>query len=142
MKRIKTMLFVLIAIGMFTACDIIGEGEEYGTWLTDATDWEDDDGNRLSFVETEENSGAYYLDLTYAITDGETVDTIMAFISDEDYTVSGTTLIGRYHGDDPEVTFDITIEFTYANGILTADINVDESEGFLVDRLLQLSPAE
>ena len=140
MKFVKALLCILLTLVVLTSCDLLGDGEEYGTWLADATEWADDDGNHLSFVETE--PGAYYLDITYAITDGETVDTIMAFISDEDYTVSGTTLTGQYHGDDPEITFDITIEFTYANGILTADIDVDGSEGFLEDRVLQLSPAE
>jgi hypothetical protein len=65
----------------------------------------------------------------------------MGFIAEDAYTITNTTLIGKYtsfQNEDSEVEYDITIDFSYSSStsVLTLDV---EADGVLGTKTLQLT---
>jgi len=156
-SRLWLKIFGILILVLLTAsCDLLNDGlptDEEGALTVEevrsiSTEWTDENDSQLSFVELLEDPGKYYLDIGW-YTDPENTDTwIMGFIEEDAYTVSGSTLAGVYtsfqngEGND-EVPYDITIEFSYADDVLTAVI---DANGILGNKTLQLvavpSPVE
>ncbi|MCF7946784.1 MAG: hypothetical protein K9K80_02510 [Spirochaetia bacterium] len=67
---------------------------------------------------------------------------VMGYIAADAYTISDNTLVGVYTSNDntdSEEEFDITIDFSYSGGVLTAVVVTD---GALGNKTLNLVPAE
>jgi hypothetical protein len=137
-KRLVSLIILTLILFSFSGCDMFGDDDIDVDEIWDiATEWTDDDGSQLSFVEQED--GSYYIDLAYNTTTGDDSTGVMGFIASEDYTITDNTLVGTYYTYfEPDAEYDITIEFSYSDDVLTAVIDVDESEGILVDKTLHL----
>lgn len=127
------LMLVMFAMG----CELIDDGSLTVEEIRSiSTEWTDENDSQLSFV-GDDDSG-YMIDIAWYTDPSDTNSRVMGFLEEDAYTVDGSTLEGVYtsfENEDSTEEFAITIEFSYADEVLTAVIAAD---GVLGEKTLEL----
>ena len=127
------LMLVIFAMG----CKLIDDGSLTVEEIRSiSTEWTDENDSQLSFVG--DDASGYKIDIAWYTDPSDTNSRVMGFLEEDAYTVDGSTLEGVYtsfENEDSTEEFAITIEFSYADEVLTAVIAAD---GVLGEKTLEL----
>jgi hypothetical protein len=127
------LMLVMFAMG----CELIDDGSLTVEEIRSiSTEWTDENDSQLSFVG--DDASGYKIDIAWYTDPSDTNRRVMGFLEEDAYTVDGSALEGVYtsfENEDSTEEFAITIEFSYADEVLSAVIDAD---GVLGNKTLEL----